>query len=555
MKHFYTIAAVAALFVSLGTAAQTVATGDAPQARAGHRAQVSVKVTDPAGLRASIRKAAADPIITAQPEGTPYKNLYRYSKGYFDYQGQMYGGEADGYTSDVVLAADGTFYLKDPLGLTPTQAWLKGHKDGDTIVVNLPQKIKETKSKNGTVSYSYAYKMNKEEFSLGGDDAIIYYTVAPDEEQQLKYVWRNDSIVKADTTALLGLCDESGNWLNSGELATVLTVVKEQPAVPEHPEAARDYALSYGVEDDSRDMKIVTATTEGNTFYMKGFYELMPDAWVKGRIEDGKVIFDGPQYLGVLDQAEAHVYFSPVLNDTVPDETGQLVVTATMLPSLEFKYDEAAGRLSTDGAFIVNVGKNIPNVLLDYAVISMEPWTETPATPKDPEIKTLRPYNDKDKFGYIGFKLDKTGTNDEKLNPQKLFYNIYFDDQIATLTPDEYRRLKEPMTDIPCNFTDYTDIFISGYMRVVYFFKSDLKKVGVRAFYTGGGETRYSNIVFSDGNKESGITSATAGDMKVVSEAYTDLSGRRVLPSQKGLLLKTTRYANGSVTTEKVLNR
>lgn len=552
MKHLYIVAAAFAALASALAVAQPLTPGKGlPGLRVTRQAPTRVVSQSATSLRAPSRAlAAASDLITEQPQGTLYQNLYRYSRGYFSYQGALYEGEADGYTSDVVLADDGTFYLKDPFGLSPTNTWLKGRKTvGDTIVVDLPQPVMQVTS--GSVTNTrYAYKMEKMEWPLPDGTLMTTYMAAPDEEQHIAYVWRNDSIIKADSTQLLGLCDADGNWLDFGEEATELTRVTDVAPAPQHPEEAHTCALFFGIDDGSSDMRIVTATTEGNQFYMKDFYDQMPDAWVKGTIENGKVVFEGPQYMGILESADAHIYFSPARNDTIADESGQLMATATLRPHLEFSYDEATGVMATDSAFVVNIGKHLTNALLDYAHITIEPWTETAATPVAPEIVTYRPYNASDRYGLIGFRLLKTGTNNEVLNPQKLFYNVYFDDEMVTLTPAEYKRLTEPMTDIPCNFTDYTDIYTSGYLRLLYFFRSDLSRVGVRLFYTGGGEKRYSHIVYTDGTTD--IQTATA-DRTPAGVTYTDLSGRRVSEAQRGIVLKTTRYTDGTLTTEKVV--
>ena len=57
-------------------------------------------------------------IIKTQPEGTLHKDLNHYFEGAYvnKSDGYIYDHLGDGYVSDIVEAADGSLYIKNPFG-------------------------------------------------------------------------------------------------------------------------------------------------------------------------------------------------------------------------------------------------------------------------------------------------------------------------------------------------------------------------------------------------------------------------------------------------------
>ena len=156
--------------------------------------------------------------------------------------------------------------------------------------------------------------------------------------------------------------------------------------------------------------------------------------------------------------------------------------------------------------------------------------------------------------------MEKESTEGNLHNPDKLFYNIYFDGELFTFYPDEYKGIKDEMTDVPMNFTDYNDFMVSGQMHTVYFFLQGITSVGVQEVYKDGDKAYKSNLMSYTVNEDGTLTGidrniVNKGEANVKSVSYTDLSGRTISQPQRGIYLKTVKFADGSQKTVKYLKR
>lgn len=93
------------------------------------------------GASAQTLPGLAD-IIKTQPEGTLHKDLNHYFEGAYvnKSDGYIYDHLGDGYVSDIVEAADGSLYIKNPFGFFPYgDIWVKAVKgEGNTYEVRMP---------------------------------------------------------------------------------------------------------------------------------------------------------------------------------------------------------------------------------------------------------------------------------------------------------------------------------------------------------------------------------------------------------------------------------
>jgi len=135
-------------------------------------------------------------LIVEQPEDTLCKNYYRTSVSIFPFWGYLLQYTVDGLAQDMVVGNDGSLYFKNPFASYLTDSWVKGVKgEGDTILVQLPQKIHEETIDGVTYPY-YAWKMVEKIIEQDGD---LYYDYVPDSISQVsKFVYRNDSLIKVE---------------------------------------------------------------------------------------------------------------------------------------------------------------------------------------------------------------------------------------------------------------------------------------------------------------------------------------------------------------------
>lgn len=505
-----------------------------------------------------VKRDAALPteMITEQPAGTLYKNMYRWSYTIGTFWGYIYMTEVDGIADDVVIADDGSFYLKNPLSAVATDTWLKGKKgQGDTIEVEFPQYIYSEDYYGTTYDY-YLWKLVEKTYEIDGE---TYADYVPDSlSQVVKFTWRNDSLVKV-SDGIIGICDADTLWAGYADEQIELAKFDEPTVTPSANATVQTYSITYPYNDLLEDSYIIKVAKEGNDIYLGGLHQNMPDAWVKGTLKDGKVTF-GAQYLGVDTVTLAHAFFEPAHQDSVyepyiidGEDYGYWYTDITLADSIAFDYDATTGIMTTDSMMIINQGNKIQNYMASFTTSVLKPWTEKAATPADPEFTEFSAYTEDNGYGYAVFLIPAKSTEGEVIDYTKMYYNIYFDDEVQTLYPDEYIYLTEEVTNIPYDFTDSYAVYTSAAEKTFYFFSTGFEKFGVQSTYTGGGEEHSSNIVYYDEAAEGikSINGASNGTVK--NTVYRDLSGRKVANPAHGLYVKTVTFADGTVKSYKVV--
>ena len=174
-------------------------------------------------------------------------------------------------------------------------------------------------------------------------------------------------------------------------------------------------------------------------------------------------------------------------------------------------------------------------------------------TPEAPTISSFSDYYALNGYGEITFNLPAKDTEGNALDTKKLFYNIYFDNDAYTFTNDWYSKVKADMKDVPYDYNDNLDFFVTGEKHDVFFYVEDYTHVGVQAIYKDGEKVHRSAIVYNDGKVVTGISQTHTDGQKVEKTLCTDLMGRRVDKSYHGIRLLTKVYGNGERHTVKML--
>lgn len=549
MKNHYLAILLAAMSFT-GMSAQTVllergnATHKAmPNASRMNRMQVLATDNTPkrAAARASWSLPAPETFITERPEGTYYV-VYRSTTGTVRTQ-QGYASQvsADADASAIVVADDGSLYIENPINSFLTATWIKGHKaTGDTIEVDLPQIMYSEQGSNNNTVYGYAFRLT----AIDEEDGRSY---VPDEASQtMKYVWRNDSLIKVDDD-MLGLCLASGNWIGYGEKESVSRVVRETVAQPQNPDAAKKYVIrSYNGSGEV--LHTMRVAVEDNDVYFGGITEALPDVWVKGKKDGDKVVLDAGQYMGVDSTMLMHAYlYAYEQTKEVDGITDSLYIVDT---PITFSYNATTDTYSTSQNLVVNTGNRL---LSSYPVDSyiapvIYAWTDNVGAPSDPKFTSYMPYLDFLGYGGIEFQLSRTDYDDNYLDSDNLYYNLYFDGKVMTFNESEYVDVEGSMTDVPYNFKSY-DFEVDGDVRRVYYY-TDVTNFGLQEFYLDGDRRLVSNLVTY--NASTGVSENMAAK-ELKSVVYTDLSGRRVSKPSKGIYVRTVEYADGTRSVNKVL--
>lgn len=520
-------------------------------------------------FKARAKKAASESeLITKQPEGTLHANLYGEGVGYLVFWGYVISSAIDGNTENYVEGPNGEVYLQNALGTIGQGNWIKGEKaEGDTIQFKFPQVYyaqdgtDDDGNPTGETEYYYLYRSVLTTTDEGK-------TLAPDETSQtIKYVLRNDSLIRVDNydkDVYLALCTEDGDWTGYADFYQTWTKMKEAAPVPPASATASDYQISFVNEDGQDDATITKVAIDGSDIYIGGLNESAPDTWAKGKIEGDKVVFSGKSYMGVDKVNSAHTFFSALGSKKVYYEGFDDYIDSVYFEkSISFDYDATAKTLKSDGMFGVNFGRNDVYTLATYTQPQFKPWKEIPGKPADPELLQFMAYDDDEGYGGLQFWFEKISADGNLLNTDKLFYNVYFDDDLFTVEPDEYPKVNEEMTDIPYKYTENYDITMSGGTHTFFFYTTGFSKLGLQTLYKDGDNVYKSNLVEYDIDEDGNFTPVTGiskteistGSNDVKSVRFTDLSGRSVSKLTDGVYLKTMTMGDGSQKTVKVVKK
>lgn len=547
MKNLYMLMATALL--------ATAATAATPVRKTIHRA--APKVTTPATR--SLYKAHAlssdnvytptvDTLISNQPTGTLHANQYRSGVSFVNNMGYVEKDIArDGIVSHIVEAEDGkTVYIYNPLCAFSTKAWIKGTRTvGDTIEVKLPQYL--THYDNPEMGDdSFLFRMRP----VKNDDNQL--TFLPDDDQTVKFTWRNDTLAFVNTTAdsrILGMATTAGEWGGFGDYVWQQTSFDATTIQPSSTEGKQKYAMEY-LESGQVYGRIKDVVFEGNKVYIQGMDPTLPEAWIVGEINGKEAIFKGDQYLGIDPKSETFRFFEPAAVNRVEFGEGEddyyLEVTG-LADEMTLTYNADTKSLSSEDVMLINQGKNALNALYTYEEPDFSFWQEEAIQPEAVTELAYDRYDESVGYGVIRFipyeyaYNEETKDYDRLLDTRNMYYNIYIDDQLYAFTPDQYFGLDKVMTDIPFDYSDQLDFVVyGGQYNIMTHFKNEVKYIGVQVVYNVAGQQLKSDIAYigGDGNEINpddvqGINQTTVSLNKASNVLY-DLTGRRVVRPVKG---------------------
>lgn len=498
-------------------------------------------------------RAQEEPIMDV-PEGTLHDNMYASSSAYGLGWGDIYTQNVDGGIGKVVEGADGNLYIYNPISqgyiwfsILP---WIKAEPAGDgKYVVKLPQLYIIDA---GDPYYAYCMHYDEDE----GMPVV-------EEEGEIEFTWQ-DGVLTQLGDKFIGLCDATADWFYMADQHIVYA-----PQTDERITLADDqfYIQSYTMTylSDPTDLtktkeRIVDVAIDGEDIYLGYLNDNNPDAFIKGRLADGKATFPTRQYLGPDPYYNGHIYV--LTGDAYVDsETyGTPVFNYNLNDEIVFTVDEEAHNIVAEwpASMITNVGPNTLSILNDYVAPGLVAFDEFPATPSTPIFTDNDlTINSASGWAVLHFTIPTVDVDGYKLNENKLYYNILLDGEVFTFDPEAYIGLTDAMTDVPYKFEDNInfDIYIGNNGRhTVYLYTTNFETVGIQSIYTAGDEIHRSEVAtVANPVHHSGINEVGTG-AQVVKTRYYDLTGRE-LPTAPatGLYLQQATYSDGTTATIKVM--
>lgn len=554
---------MAALFLGATSVFAQNEQTNVPHPIAAFRPSQVTSLAQPTLTRDGMRMTRRRTPITGQPEGKLIDNMLASYGGY--QRNWLYGlmdVSTDGGVSKIVEAEDGELYIYNLPSTLDAGTWVRAQRtEGDTVLIKR-QHIDQYDD-NGTV---YDYYLTRVVWQWTDKEAGEGVFVEAEGDTDMKLLYHDGVLESIDENKdpfqegsyALGAVYTTNGKTFTWEGATVWNLrfeaLTDQPL--SLPEGAKTEKITVTFESNGQTIADQTDVAfVGNDVYLNFVF---PGVYIKGTIDGDKLRFKSGQYLGIYYN-RYHIFFVGQRYTTVHDEaTGQDVNVPEIIDELVFDYNPADRSFKTDDALVLNVGRRTTRLQLQALnAPSFYFFQEKPTTPADPEIVNYSATFDDYGYNALQFSISTTDVDGNYIVPEKLSWMAYIDDEPFIFSRDEYEGLTEDMEEIPYGFYNSGfDIYTSFFT----FFFQPAKNVGMQTIYRGAGEERRSNIVLYDIKTSQIYTIATGiqkteTDSPAVDVTYHDVAGRLTTGNARGLLLKTVRRADGSVTTQKIIKR
>ena len=249
--------------------------------------------------------------------------------------------------------------------------------------------------------------------------------------------------------------------------------------------------------------------------------------WVKAtKNEAGQYVIPANQFMGSVSfwMSNNDYYF------TALDANGNMVDAV-------LDFDAEKSQFSTSQALVLNALLSEVYAYQTFTNVIITKFDEVAASPADPTIKSID-------FGEwsSGFScmIPTEGSNGETLNPQKLFYTVWYekDGQQSpyTFKADMYYGIEEDTTEVPFSFNYSTwDGSHNIYFQDGVEECNTWTKVGIQSIYYGCGECNKSSVVWIENPNTSGISDDIMTEVQSGKAVIFNIAGQRLDAPKKGL--------------------
>lgn len=485
---------------------------------------------------------AQSEIISNTPEGTLYPTVLGCSqKTYLTTQGGFGSfSENSGYRSSIVIDGD-DMYIHNIIREYPgMDSWIKGHfVSSDVVEFDFPQPVAVDPNTGATL---YVAMMKAEQSGSGID------LVADKEASSLKLKSDDNNnsfyqiIPEATDDALdsyagmIGLVDAKGAFRSYGEQNVSYTIWNTLPMTPSENLETQSYTASYRDAWNDPVKRLVKVGVDGDDLWINGLCEALPDAWIKGNIqEDGNIVFDTDQYLGV---ANDYLYFMCCVQKNGTNNYS-MVETMTM-KAVEDGYE-------ADGSITFNLGHS--RVFLGIAVndLKLSLLGSADPIPVNPEFGYPE-WDDNEGIGVADVLILPEDVNGDALDPENLYYRVFFDGELVAL---EYDEAGNPVTEI--KYGKESDLILFMYDWHFIIFLEPLKSIGVQSVYKVDDKEYCSEVVTYDFPTVSVQGLSDAGK-EILGVSYYSLDGT-LLSVPSGMCIRKVTYSDGSVSIYKIMKK
>lgn len=455
-----------------------------------------------------------------------------------------------GAVGTVVFAEDNVVYLSPVVNNILGLGYVKGTINEDKIMTfQFPQYM--GKLSDGTRLDLYC--MNK----LGNDENGWSLGAEMSENQTYKMQIAEDGTITPlpeYSETVIGWSPDGEEFGGYGDYGYEFVLQTDEPVTP--PVTAVEKDCTWGDGSVGYFGKMVE---DGEDLYIQNMFPTMPDSWVKCTKSANGYRFESGQLLGIYDSGRVEKRwsygYSVNFEGTESDGRNRVTILEGMdlLPQGEGSYKSTTGMFNT---VKYEIGESFFTFdkVSGECTLSPREEIEMLLTPKAPENLVYRIFTEVGDLCYISFHQPQYSVDGMVIYPDNLFYEVYTDGELFTFTHEDYPAIPEGgWTMIPYTFSDGTDTINSTYLNWSdyheFFVYGQIKQIGIRSVCKVGDEVRYSEMAVASPEGVEGVEV----DSEVISETLTNLAGVQVSNPGPGVYILTTRHADGTVRSTKVV--
>ena len=491
-------------------------------------------------------------IISQQPEGEVVQYA-RSGEATVIYWDNILQVTQNGMMMEVVMAPNSeTVYMKNLVSQLNAQTWVKGTKKGNQITMPLYQRVEY----NAAEGFGLMTAIIQKDLSDPSNGSYTLDTSA----KEITFTIQEDGTITPDginENRVLGLIyTDNLDWAGYSDWNTVYRPLTEKPQVLPEGAAVEKWAFQY-YNGKRHCGHLVQVAFVDNKMYVAGILQDLPTAAIVGEVNGNTVSFASNQFLGMTNGTL--VYFNGAKTDNTDEQAGlyQNAINFELNRNTQFMTTAEDQQINISvGQAETKNGAAITHSLSKFYQPVFNLHKNQTATPANPEIVRL----DESELASLGkaaiyMNIKPQDNAGRFILPEQLSYQLFIWDGTEVrpyvLRKAVYTQLAEDMATLPYNFSDgEQDILPYGGGLNIY--TKELKDIGVQVINKQGDTETRSEIIWAKG-EVTGIHAPESSCNLVHEVTYHTLSGVRVLHPAKGVYLKTTTYADGTIETTKIL--
>lgn len=459
----------------------------------------------------------------------------------FDYYDQVGGHDVNDRTVKMVFAAEDSVYIYQIYGdiSLNMNGWVGGRMIGDTIYIPTNQLIKKHKTH---FPFVFAAATNYDEYEETFTEIPYLHLVKSPNEAGCYTLVDGESVIGK----YYDEDDPESDYTIKAAISNILISPKEAGSSIDPIEGEKQYytQVTQNYYSDFEEARTVTTLKNDESLWVKGGIRYLPDAWYKLNLAaDGTASLPSYQFLGR--------YSAKRMLLMAQEESGDSYNNAQSIQV--YKDEDDAYRTGIEGAYALTLGGSEVDKSIDYQLI---PLDIKPVTPKAPSKLEVQWYSSYSKYLICTYFSPKD-VDDNYLCTDSLYLRFYLDGEPYSFTTDTYKRFDNNYDELPIFYTDDYDTGCRPGYHMLFLCEAEnsMTTIGAQFVYKVGDEELCSDVLTVDvatGEVVTAVNSLNSDAKTIQQTEYYSIAGHKVSPNYKGLKLRTTRYSDGSVKTDKV---